>query len=175
MVTLLLYHLLLLTTVLTNRIQVISCDSHTVVMWVFVVTVASFLYRNLSSLLIPDDPIRQILISPIVSSAVCIDCRIENLTEPVTISFNVEGNEVTTPNVIFDNNVFCIGRCIYLCILVLHKVCYNVTVVVVILYVVHQIVCYHLEDGVVKVVVLSYMVMVVLCVNVTISLTLLSC
>ena len=124
----------------------------------FVVPLVSFLYRNLSSLLVPDGPSR--LISPIVSSAVCSDCRIENLTQPVIISFNVEGNQVNPSNVLINNSVFCIGRCIYLCILVLHKVCHNVTVLVVKLYVVHLMVCYHREDGVVKVVVLSHTVMV---------------
>ena len=91
----------------------------------FVVPLASFFYRNLSSLLVPDDPSRQSIISPVVSSAVCTDCRIENLSEPVTISFNIDRNEVITSIVHTNKMHFCIGRCIYLCILVLHKVCHN--------------------------------------------------
>ena len=62
-----------------------SHDCHVVSVCIIIVPVASFFYRNLSSLLIPDDPSRQSVISPVVSSAVCDGCRIENLTEPVTI------------------------------------------------------------------------------------------
>ena len=55
-----------------------------------------------------------------------------------------------------------IGRCIYLCVLVLHKVCYNNdSSCNVITSLVHQIVCYHREDGVVKVVLLWYIIMAV--------------
>ena len=76
-------------------------------MSVCIVLVASFFYRDLSSLLIPDDPSRQSVISPVVSSAVCDGCRIENLTEPVTIFFDMT-NEVTTSVVVVvvtDNDV----------------------------------------------------------------------
>ena len=58
-----------------------------------VVTVASFLYNNLSSLLVPDDS-SQSVVSPVLSAAVCVDCHIKNLTEPVVITFDVENSKV---------------------------------------------------------------------------------
>ena len=44
------------------------------------------------------------MISPVVSSAVCDNCRIENLTDPVAISFDVT-NEVTTSVAVINNDV----------------------------------------------------------------------
>ena len=53
------------------------------------------------------------MISPVVSSAVCNDCRIEDLSKPVNITFDMT-NEVTTSVVVIDNNVCILHRKVYL-------------------------------------------------------------
>ena len=54
--------------------------------------IASFVYHNLSHLL-PPNITNQTLISPVISST-CNNCTTTNLTQPVTITFNISTQQV---------------------------------------------------------------------------------
>ena len=56
-----------------------------------ILRIASFVYHNLSHLLPPHT--NQTLISPVISST-CNNCTTTNLTQPVTITFNISTQQV---------------------------------------------------------------------------------
>ena len=58
------------------------------------VRIASFIYQNMSSILVPRNTSLQ-LVSPVVSATTdCEECKTTDLTEPVVIAFNVSPYQV---------------------------------------------------------------------------------
>ena len=58
------------------------------------VRIASFIYQNMSSILIPRNTSLQ-LVSPVVSATTdCEECNMTDLIEPVVIAFNLSTYEV---------------------------------------------------------------------------------
>ena len=58
----------------------------------FPVRIASFIYKNMSSVLVPRNSSLQ-LVSPVVSATTdCEECTTTDLTEPVTITFDISSS-----------------------------------------------------------------------------------
>ena len=56
------------------------------------VRIASFIYKNMSSVLVPRNSSLQ-LVSPVVSATTdCEECTTTDLTEPVTITFDISSS-----------------------------------------------------------------------------------
>ena len=59
----------------------------------FPVRIASFIYKNMSSVLVPCNSSLLQLVSPVVSATTdCEECTTTDLTEPVTITFNISSS-----------------------------------------------------------------------------------
>ena len=60
---------------------------------IFPVRIASFIYKNMSSVLVPRNSSLLQLVSPVLSATTdCEECTTTNLTEPVAITFNISSS-----------------------------------------------------------------------------------